>query len=86
MKPILCQNCKGRKNECEDYEGCYTCGGYGVVYDVCKCPSCGNEYYSKPGAHTIYSGKVFGSMDGVKVTYGKNGGVSHCSKCKVKGE
>ena len=77
MKDIKCQNCNGG-------EPCPACGGYGIVFAVARC-ACGNEYYTRMGAFTIYEGKTFRTMDGLIIKYGViNGGciVTSCSKCE----
>lgn len=84
MNDIYCQQCTPEQRRSKDYKGCYTCGGYGILYVVAKCPGCGTKYYDRMGAFTIYEGKQFRSMDGLVLTYGMKNGmcvVVKCSKC-----
>ena len=80
LKPIECQRCNGAKQSCS------VCGGYGIVYEVLRCDNCGREYYSRPGAYTLYDGKKFITMDGLEITYycNKNGCKTTCRFCEQR--
>jgi hypothetical protein len=77
MNPVKCQ----RKHK---GTGCFTCGGYGVVLAVRKCPTCGHEALARPGSYTTYDGKQWTTFDGVEVTdyLSKPSVCSFCSEGK----
>lgn len=59
-------------------KGCGTCGGHGTVFDQVRL-DCGHKYWTRPGAYTVFEGKVFTSLDGLNIICLKNG--SMCLAC-----
>ncbi len=78
-KPTLltmkCQACRPEDT------GCSACGGYKIVMQQVACSTCGSTRWERPGCYTTYEGKVYYSVDGVKVTCGKDPLNSSCSLC-----
>ena len=76
MNRIDCAECGGVKRE----GGCSTCGGYGYVMSlVSLCSGCGLDGWVRPGCYTSYVGKVWRSIDGVKIVETDFG--PRCSRC-----
>lgn len=71
---ILCQHC------CSGDAGCQNCGGYGVVLEQRSC-RCGRRYWVRPGAHTMYEGRIWNSFDGLRLSHVD--GKTVCEHCKV---
>lgn len=72
--------CQGGK--CKE-AGCYTCGGYGYLYEYMKaCATCEKRAWFRPGNFTCFAGKQFTTMDGLAITYGgEPDWKSYCSDC-----
>lgn len=73
--------CKDIKHSKEN--GCSTCGGYGHVYARSHCPSCKKSGYFRPGAYTLYEGKRYKSMDGLRMVARMNAD-DICEECHEK--
>ncbi len=73
MESVKCQRCTGKGP-------CVTCGGYGEVFIATTCPTCAHPRLVRPGAFTIYEGKVMRSVDGVEITYSLDKGDT-CDRC-----
>lgn len=68
--------------ESRKHRGCGTCGGYGYIYSQWTCPGCSVKAWLRPGAHTVFDGKTFTSMNGVTLVWRKGGQL--CFDCDSK--
>lgn len=77
---IPCQNCTDRTQREIKRDGCRVCGGYGIIATQNAC-DCGRLAWLRPGAHTVYQGKRFFSMDGLEFVYTQGKVLCHhCEK------
>lgn len=69
------------KVEANGHFGCYSCGGYGFLFEWClcctKCKACG---WHRPDPYTTYEGKVYRTIDGLEMVSHKSGAL--CRKCE----
>lgn len=73
MNKIICQACVSKP----EGSGCGYCGGYGALLERSTC-ACGNDYWTRPGVHTMYEGKKWISFDGHRLVM--RGGEVCCAK------
>lgn len=78
IKRIKCQ-----ANHGDFIKGCSSCGGYGTIFEEVKL-DCGHKYWSRPGAYSTYDGKIFTSLDGLKIICLKSGFM--CVSCHEEGK
>jgi hypothetical protein len=61
------------------YSGCSKCCGFGYIAVRNDCKMCGKEIWHRPGAFTIYDGKIINSYNNVKIIYKDY--CWYCEKC-----
>lgn len=79
---IKCQQKHTQKGTSEGgWGGCGSCGGYGfIMSEVELCSKCKRKGWVRPGAHTVYEGKTFRTVDGIDLVYSKGMKVT-CFDC-----